>query len=57
MQYALIGYMISFLVLFSNFYLHAYFAKKYRKPEPSEANGEIIANGIASSYEDKKKHN
>lgn len=45
MQYALIGYMVSFLVLFSNFYIHAYFVKKYRKHEKSEANGKLMANG------------
>lgn len=51
MQYALIGYMISFLVLFSNFYIHAYFAKKFRKHEKGDANrtvresGEVMANG------------
>ena len=71
MQYALIGYMVSFLVLFSNFYIHAYFAKKFRGHEKSAfkdnagimangevvANGEVIANGIASSdREDRKKH-
>lgn len=44
MQYALIGYMVSFLVLFSNFYIHAYFVKKYRKHVKSEANGKIMAN-------------
>lgn len=57
MQYALIGYMVSFLVLFSNFYIHAYFAKKFREHEKSVANGtfkdnagimangEVVANG------------
>lgn len=45
MQYALIGYMVSFLILFSNFYIHAYFAKKYSKREASKANSELIANG------------
>lgn len=44
MQYALIGYMVSFLVLFSNFYIHAYFVKKYRKHEKTEANGKVMAN-------------
>lgn len=65
MQYALIGYMISFLVLFSNFYIHAYFAKKRRKHGPQvveyedvKANGEIVANGVASPHlKESKKHN
>lgn len=45
MQYALIGYMVSFLVLFSNFYIHAYFAKKFRGHEKSVANGTLKDNG------------
>lgn len=45
MQYALIGYMVSFLVLFSNFYIHAYFAKKFRGHEKSVANGIFKDNG------------
>ena len=70
MQYTLIGYMISFLVLFSNFYIHAYFAKKFRRHEKSVvtgpvrtngkvmANGEVMVNGIVSSdLEDRKKRN
>ena len=70
MQYALIGYMISFLVLFSNFYIHAYFVKKFKPHEKSEengevmannneviANGDVVANGILSSdLKDMKKH-
>ena len=53
MQYALIGYMISFLVLFSNFYIHAYFARKFKRHEKSVANGrvresaDIMTNGEA----------
>ena len=64
MQYSLIGYMVSFLVLFSNFYIHAYFAKRYTKQEPSKANdeavanGEVVANGVASpQLEESKKLN
>ena len=70
MQYALIGYMISFLVLFSNFYIHAYFTKKFARHEKDVvnggvkengdimANGEVTANEIASSdLEDRKKCN
>ena len=58
MQYSLIGYMVSFLVLFSNFYIHAYFAKRYTKQEPSKANGEAVANGVASpQLEESKKLN
>lgn len=51
MQYALIGYMISFLVLFSNFYIHAYFTRKFNRHEKGVANGtvresaDIMANG------------
>lgn len=56
MQYALIGYMISFLILFSNFYVQSYFAKKFKKQKPIEANGEIVTNGSANSLEEKKKH-
>lgn len=56
MQYALIGYMISFLILFSNFYVRSYFAKKFKKQKPIEANGEIVTNGSANSLEEKKKH-
>lgn len=41
MQYALIGYMISFLVLFSNFYIHAYFARKFKRHEKNVANGRL----------------
>jgi len=41
MQYALIGYMISFLVLFSNFYIHAYFTRKFKRHEKSVANGAV----------------
>ena len=52
MQYALIGYMVSFLVLFSNFYIHAYFAKKFRGHEKSVANGTLKDNaGIMSNGE------
>ncbi|KAK3699160.1 hypothetical protein QZH41_011882, partial [Actinostola sp. cb2023] len=31
MQYALLSYMVSFLLLFSNFYLHSYIMKRVRK--------------------------
>lgn len=47
MQYALIGYMISFLILFSNFYIHAYFSKTYKKHKVNNANWDITANGEA----------
>ena len=65
MQYSLIGYMVSFLALFSNFYIHAYFAKRYTKQEPSKANGEavangeVVANGVVTSplLEERKKLN
>lgn len=45
MQWTFIWYMISFLVLFSNFYIHAYFAKTSGKREPDKANGETVTNG------------
>lgn len=51
MQYALIGYMISFLVLFSNFYIHAYFAKQHLKHKSSKASGKGVANGDINANE------
>lgn len=63
MQYSLVLYMVSFLVLFSNFYIHSYLAKRHRKHErqvveyennkansEALANGDIVANGVASPY-------
>ncbi|XP_032221880.2 elongation of very long chain fatty acids protein 4 isoform X2 [Nematostella vectensis] len=66
MQYALIGYMISFLILFSNFYLHAYLTRKQSCPnkDAMQANGETPfcpdkgakqANGVDTPREEKKK--
>lgn len=71
MQYSLVLYMVSFLVLFSNFYIHSYLAKRHRKHErqvveyennkansEALANGDIVANGVASPYlKEGKKHN
>lgn len=45
MKWTFICYMISFLVLFSNFYIHAYFAETSGKREPNKANGETVTNG------------
>jgi len=63
--------MVSFLVLFSNFYIHSYLAQRHRKHErqvveyennkenrETVANGDIVANGVASPYlKEDKKHN
>lgn len=71
MQCSLVLYMVSFLVLFSNFYIHSYLAKRHRKHErqvveyennkensEAVANGDIVANGVASPYlKEGKKHN
>ena len=71
MQYSLVLYMVSFLVLFSNFYIHSYLAQRHRKHErqvveyennkansEAVANGDIVANGVASPYlKEGKKRN
>lgn len=63
MKYTFIGYMVSFLILFSNFYIHAYFAKTYGKREPDKANAEavtnsdVLANGVAGPQQVQEKKN
>lgn len=45
MHYALVFYMITFIILFGNFYVKAYIAKKKRK-KIKEINGNAITNGF-----------
>lgn len=45
MMWTFVCYMISFLFLFSNFYIHTYFAETSGKRKPNKANGETVTNG------------
>lgn len=45
MQWALIGYAVTFIILFANFYYHAY----RRKPSSSQKTGKAVTNGKAVS--------
>lgn len=56
MQYALIIYMISFLVLFSNFYLHSYIVRRRneRKHKVQLAN-DFVANSERPEAEETSK--
>ena len=65
MAYANISYMVSFLVLFSNFYIHAYIIRKRKskhqkaeeekQPEKAAANGVVHANGYIATDDVKKE--
>lgn len=45
MMWTFVCYMISFLFLFSNFYIQTYFAATSGKRKPNKANGETVTNG------------
>ena len=65
MAYANISYMVSFLVLFSNFYIHAYIIRKRKakhqkaeeekQREKAAANGVVHANGYIATDDVKKE--
>lgn len=44
MQWALIGYAVTFIILFANFYYHA-----YRRQPRSAKGGKPVANGISTA--------
>lgn len=53
MQYSLIFYMISFLVLFSNFYLYSYAMRQRKENKQKE---EFVVNGNANVVEHEKEN-
>lgn len=48
MHYTLIGYAISFIILFTNFYIHTYIMRgRKKRSKVTEGSGVAVANGTA----------
>ncbi len=48
MHYTLIGYAISFIILFTNFYIHTYIMRGGQKKMKNQ-NGSVVANGVSGT--------
>ena len=56
MHWTLIGYAISFIILFTNFYIHTYVIKQGKKrSEVTDVGGTMMANGVGLTLEDRKR--
>lgn len=49
MHYTLIGYAISFIILFTNFYIHTYVKRGKKGVKGTATGGATLANGISSN--------